>query len=95
MKRPAKPFVTWRLGLILVVGFLLGLGLDWFSDYVARMDDSPNGVIPISWTFKAQSRKVPEFFSGARIENGGAARQKPAVDRTTHSKTEAALFALG
>ena len=98
MQRLKKQLVTWRLGVILAVGSLLGLGLGRFSDYVARMDDSPNGVTPISWTFKAQSRKVPEFFSGDRGEGGGEMEdvgQIPAVDRTMHTQTESALFALG
>lgn len=97
MTEPLKRIFSWRLKLILTCGGILGLALGIFSFHVARMDDSPNGTTPISWTFKAKSHSILKYF---RVEDRAATDPKvklppPAIDRLIPEKTEFALFALG
>jgi len=97
MAEQRKQLISWRLKLILISGCILGLALGIFSYHVERMDDSSNWAAPISWTFKAKSRSIPEFF---RVDNGRAAdsigdSSPPTIDQLIPKETEFALFALG
>ena len=98
MKQSQRTILTWRVGVAVASGLVAGLGLLLFSQHVARMDDSPNGRTPLSWTFKSNTANVSTYFEMESVMNtAGQAGTLPLpeIDRVIPQETDFALFALG
>ena len=94
--KPVKLTRPFKLALALAV--CSGLGLFLFGQYVAGLDDSPNGRTPLSWSFKSSSQGVSAFFATEEPMRGAANAGNlsfPIIDRVVQEQTRFALFALG
>jgi hypothetical protein len=93
-----RPFFSWRLTLILLLGCIGGLAVALFGRHVASMSDLPQGPTPLSWTFKASRASVAATFpeTNAAMEmNLRDGPVFPELDSVIPAETEYALFALG
>lgn len=96
-KNPSDGF-SRPFRLIIVFCCLAGVGLWLFEQYIAGLDDSPNGATPLSWGFKMKTRNVEQFFSLDQSLAQAATPQDqalPQLDLRVPARTETALFALG